>query len=69
MGYEFLKPSPRSLFKAIEGLVEFADMVGKMRINKSRGLSHIHFFFKCAMEKSMLRIKLFNNPSKGSNES
>jgi hypothetical protein len=42
-------PGTMSLFEAIKCLVEFADMVRKLRMNEGRRLSHVYIFREPSM--------------------
>jgi hypothetical protein len=57
-----LKPSTGCLFKTIERLLKFANMGGKTRVNKTRGLLAIDIFGEITMEKSVFDIKLVDGP-------
>lgn len=57
---KLLKPSPRSLFKTIKELCEFAHKVRSIRINKTNWLTHVNFFLKVTIEKNIINMKLAN---------
>ncbi len=62
---EMRVPGTRSLFEAIKCLVEFADIVRKLRINEARRLSHVHIFREPSMQKGILNINLADGPAGG----
>jgi hypothetical protein len=62
---ETLKPSPRSLFKIIEGFLKKTDMIGGRGVLKTERLLIINCFLKRTMEKVIFDIKLVNGPGRG----
>jgi hypothetical protein len=61
-------PSSRSLFQAIDGLVELAYKGRMMRGNKATWLFHVDFLIERSMEKSIWYVKLSNWPVKVHNQ-
>jgi hypothetical protein len=62
---EMRVPGTRSLFEAIECLVEFVDMVRKLRMNEARRLSHVHIFREPSMQEGILNINMADGPTGG----
>jgi hypothetical protein len=56
-------PGPRGLFESINSLNETTQMMRAMRILKTRGLTHEHFFLENTIKKSILNIKLTQGPT------
>lgn len=57
-----MKPCPRSLFEAINGIVELANMIRVTRILEPGWLPHIHRIGQVAMKKGVVDIKLVERP-------
>jgi hypothetical protein len=68
-GWETSKPSLRSLFKSIDGLVKAANMIWFGGIKESLGLLHVHLLHERAIEEGIGDIQLPNGPIKVNRQS
>ena len=59
---KLFKPSLRSLFESIQSSMKFTNLVKMRIVDKTRRLFHVYDFFKKAMEKSIIKIKLAHGP-------
>ena len=66
---QVMKPGPRSLFEAINGLVKLANMIRETRILELGWLPHIHRIGQVAMKKGIVDIKLVELPVINNNNS
>ena len=56
-------PCPRYLFKTINSLVKFADIMWMITINKALWLGHIDSLSKSTLEEGVVDIKLAERPT------
>ena len=59
---KMMKPSSRDLFESINSIYNATHMMRVMRVNKTRGLTHVNLLVKDVMEKSILSFKLMDGP-------
>lgn len=57
-----MKPGTRGLFKAIERLLEMANVIGNVQMMETRGLAHENCLVELAMEKNILNVQLTERP-------
>jgi hypothetical protein len=60
---ESFVPLARCLFQAINTFLQFTNIVRRGSISEARRLMHKHCFFKIAMKKSIIYVKLPKGPT------
>jgi len=59
---EALVPSPRSLLKSVQGLLQETDVIWGSRINKSRRLLAVDCLLQMTMKEGILHVELMDRP-------